>query len=55
MKFVEPSHFADPDTAARKPVEIANASEACRIAALAFSDVLSGLSFGDGIGGRCPY
>jgi|HubBroStandDraft_2_1064218.scaffolds.fasta_scaffold195751_3 hypothetical protein len=28
MKFVEPSHFADPDTAARKLVEIANAVEA---------------------------
>jgi hypothetical protein len=27
MKFVEPSHFADPDTAARK-LEIANAVEA---------------------------
>ena len=27
MKFVEPSHFADPDTAARKLVEIANAVE----------------------------
>jgi hypothetical protein len=28
MKFVEPSHIADPDTAARKLVEIANAVEA---------------------------
>jgi hypothetical protein len=28
MKFVEPSRFADPDTAARKLVEIANATEA---------------------------
>jgi hypothetical protein len=28
MKFVEPSHFTDPDTAARKLVEIANAAEA---------------------------
>jgi hypothetical protein len=28
MKFVEPSHFADPDTAARKLVEIADAVEA---------------------------
>jgi hypothetical protein len=28
MKFVEPSHFADPDAAARKLVEIANAVEA---------------------------
>jgi hypothetical protein len=28
MKFVEPNHFADPDTAARKLVEIANAAEA---------------------------
>ena len=28
MKFVEPSHFTDPDVAARKLVEIANASEA---------------------------
>jgi hypothetical protein len=27
MKFVEPSHFADPDTAARKLVQIANAVE----------------------------
>jgi hypothetical protein len=27
MKFVEPSHFTDPDAAARKLVEIANASE----------------------------
>ena len=28
MKFVEPSQFTDPDTAARKLVEIANATEA---------------------------
>jgi hypothetical protein len=28
MKFVEPSHFADPDAGARKLVEIANASAA---------------------------
>ena len=28
MKYVEPSHFTDPDTAARKLVEIANAAEA---------------------------
>ena len=28
MKFVEPSHFTDPDIAARKLVEIANAVEA---------------------------
>jgi hypothetical protein len=28
MKFVEPSHFTDPDTAARKLVEFANAVEA---------------------------
>jgi hypothetical protein len=28
MKFVEPSHFTDPDAAARKLVEIANAAEA---------------------------
>jgi len=28
MKFVEPSHFIDPDTAARKLVEIANGVEA---------------------------
>ena len=28
MKFVSPSHFADPDAAARKLVQIANASEA---------------------------
>jgi hypothetical protein len=28
MKFVEPSGFADPEVAARKLVEIANASEA---------------------------
>jgi hypothetical protein len=28
MKFVEPSHFSDHDTAARKLVEIANAAEA---------------------------
>jgi hypothetical protein len=27
MKFVEPSHFTDPDTAARKLVEIADAVE----------------------------
>jgi len=27
MKFVSPNHFADPDTAARKLVQIANASE----------------------------
>jgi hypothetical protein len=28
MKFVEPSHLTDPDVAARKLVEIANATEA---------------------------
>ena len=28
MKFVQPSHFIDPDDAARKLVEIANAVEA---------------------------
>jgi hypothetical protein len=28
MKFVEPSHFTDPDAAARKLVEIANSVEA---------------------------
>jgi hypothetical protein len=28
MKFVEPSHFTDPDAAARKLVEIANGIEA---------------------------
>jgi hypothetical protein len=28
MKFVEPSHFTDPDAAARKLVEIANAVKA---------------------------
>jgi hypothetical protein len=28
MKFVEPSHFTDPDAATRKLVEIANATEA---------------------------
>jgi hypothetical protein len=28
MKFVEPSHFTDPDAAARKLAEIANATEA---------------------------
>jgi hypothetical protein len=28
MKFVQPGHFTDPDTAARKLVEIANAVEA---------------------------
>jgi hypothetical protein len=28
MKFVEPSHFSDPDAAARKLVQIANAVEA---------------------------
>jgi hypothetical protein len=28
MKFVSPSHFSDPADAARKLVEIANASEA---------------------------
>ena len=28
MKFVEPTHLADPDAAARKLVEIANAVEA---------------------------
>jgi hypothetical protein len=27
MKFVEPSHFNDPDAAARKLLEIANATE----------------------------
>jgi hypothetical protein len=28
MKFIEPNHFTDPDPAARKLVEIANATEA---------------------------
>ena len=28
MKFVQPNHFTDPDTAARKLVEIANTVEA---------------------------
>ena len=28
MKFIEPNHLADPDVAARKLVEIANAAEA---------------------------
>jgi len=28
MEYIEPSRFTDPDAAARKPVEIANASEA---------------------------
>ena len=28
MKFIEPSHLTDPDVAARKLVEIANAAEA---------------------------
>lgn len=28
MKFVEPSHFTDPDTADRKLAEIAHASKA---------------------------
>jgi hypothetical protein len=27
MRFVEPSHFTDPDTPARKLLEIANAAE----------------------------
>jgi hypothetical protein len=27
MKFVEPSHFTDPDAAVRKLLEIANATE----------------------------
>ena len=30
MKLVSPSHFADPDAAARKLVQIANASEAAQ-------------------------
>ncbi len=30
MKFVEPSHFTDPGAAARKLVEIANATEAAQ-------------------------
>jgi hypothetical protein len=29
MKFVEPSHFTDPEAAARKLLEIANATEPC--------------------------
>jgi hypothetical protein len=33
MKFVKPSHFADPDAAARKLLQIANASEAVKAAA----------------------
>ena len=31
MKFVEPNHFADPDAAVRKLLEIANALEAVKI------------------------
>ena len=36
MKFVESSHFADPDTAARKLVEIANAVEAVQDGRIGF-------------------
>jgi hypothetical protein len=36
MKFVEPSGFTDPDTAARKLVEIAHASEAVQDGGIGF-------------------
>jgi hypothetical protein len=36
MKFVEPSHFTDPDTAAHKLVEIAHASEAVQDGSIGF-------------------
>jgi hypothetical protein len=36
MKFVAPSHFANPDIAARKLVEIANASEAVQDGGIGF-------------------
>jgi hypothetical protein len=37
MKFVEPNRFIDPDAAARKLVEIANAIEPARMAAFTSS------------------
>jgi hypothetical protein len=36
VKFVEPSGFTDPDAAARKLVEIANASEAVQDGRIGF-------------------
>ena len=39
MKFVEPSHYTDPDTAARKLVEIANAAEAVQDGWLIYDSV----------------
>jgi hypothetical protein len=39
MKFVEPSHFTDPDAAARKLVEIANAAEAVQDGRMIYDSV----------------
>ena len=41
MKFVEPSHFADPDAAARKLVEIANAIDAVQDGRI-FNELVNG-------------
>jgi hypothetical protein len=48
MKFVEPSHFTDPDAAARKLVEIANAVETVHDGRIGFRDVVPSLPCGDG-------
>jgi hypothetical protein len=47
MKFVEPSHFTDPDAAARKLVEIANASEAVQDGRI-FIELINGPFLKDG-------
>jgi hypothetical protein len=41
MKFIEPSHFTDPDAAARKLVQIANAAEAVQDDRI-FVDLING-------------
>jgi hypothetical protein len=39
MKLVEPSHFSDPDTAARKIIEVANAAEAVQEGRMIYDSV----------------
>jgi hypothetical protein len=47
MKFVEPSHFTDPDNAARKLVLIANAAEAVQDGRI-FVELINGPFLKDG-------
>ena len=47
MKFIEPSRFTDPDAAARKLVEIANASEAVQDGRI-FIELINGPSIKEG-------